>query len=252
MGHGLAGTRVLVTRPSGQQAGLVAAIEAAGGVALHLPAMAIQPYHQTESTLRLRHATAYEWLIFISRNAVEHALPHLPRRGLPKLVAIGSATAAALQDVGLAVAVQPGRYDSEAVLARLPRDMSGQRVLIVRGVGGREQLATGLQARGASVDYAEVYRRSCPALPDTELPELLAQGIDIITVSSGEMLRNLLQLAGAACGQVLQLPLVVMSERGAALARTLGFPHTHIYTATQASDAGILAAIRIWHSERTA
>jgi uroporphyrinogen-III synthase len=251
MSDTLAGVTVLVTRPQGQQAGLVAAIEAAGGRALHFPAMAISPYRQTEAVLRLQHATAYDWLVFISRNAVQFALPHLPAR-LPKLIAIGRATAASLQAAGLSVAVVPARFDSESVLASLPLHMQGQRILIVRGTGGREALAEGLQQRGATVEYAEVYRRHCPNVPPDALAQVLAQSPDIVTATSGEVLHNLLHLAGPARPQLLALPLVVMSERGAGYAKSLGFPHGAVYIAPQASDAGIVSAIKQWHEESSA
>lgn len=250
MNASLAGAKVLVTRPVGQQATLMAAIEAAGGRALHLPALTIHPHAQTESLLRLRHAAAYDWLIFISRNAVEHALSVLPRQGLPRLIAIGNATAAAIRAAGLNVALHPERFDSEGLLARLPHDMSGQRVLIVRGVGGREQLAAGLAARGASVEYAEVYRRGCPESLAADLQRVLAEGIDIVTTTSGDVLQNLLQMAGEQRERLLQLPLVVMSQRGAELAQAAGFTHTPIYVAPQASDAGIVSALRAWHNEQ--
>jgi uroporphyrinogen-III synthase len=251
MGDVLAGVTVLVTRPHGQQAGLVAAIEAAGGRALHFPAIVITPHQQTEAMLRLQHAAAYDWLVFISRNAVEYALPHLPER-LPKLVAIGRATATSMQVAGLPVTLVPQRFDSESVLARLPQDMQGQRVLIVRGVGGRETLAEGLRQRGATVEFAEVYRRRCPDLPADAFARVLAQSPDIVTATSGEVLENLITLAGPARQQLLALPLVVMSARGARLAETLGFPHTAVYIAAQASDAGIVSTIKHWHEEVSA
>jgi uroporphyrinogen-III synthase len=245
----LQGCRVLVTRPVAQAGALCERIEQAGGIALRLPALAIEAVHDPDSQQRCQSAADYDWLIFISRNAVEHArlcLPgHLPAR--VKIAAIGQATATALSSAAIPVAlVTDGSGTSESLLTEPAlADMQGQRVLILRGEGGREQLAETLRERGAQVDYADLYRRQRPATPAGELSRLLDAGIDILTIASGETLDNLLAMAAEEQRDITSLPLVVMSERLRTLARERGFTDTAII-ATEASDKGMVEAIRHW------
>jgi len=64
--------------------------------------------------------------------------------------------------------------NSEALLA-MPElaQVNGQRFLIIRGQGGREELANVLRSRGASVDYLDVYKRVMPSIDNAKLLELL-------------------------------------------------------------------------------
>ena len=104
---------------------------------------------------------------------------------------MGAATAQVLQAQGLKVDFSAQGDDSEALLA-LPhlREAMNRaatpRVLIVRGVGGRELLAGRLAEQGASVDYLELYRRNLPVYPaGTLLRRIEAERLNGLVVSSG-------------------------------------------------------------------
>ena len=242
----LAGMSVLVTRPEGQADGLCELIEKARGRPVRFPAMEIVPLDTEAARQTLADAANADLLIFISANAVTHAFPLLPDE-LPldlQVAAIGQATARVLEEYGLPVFLVPqGRYDSEALLA-LPelRDMRGRRVIILRGRGGREKLRTELQARGAQVRYAEVYERRLPRRDATSLVQAWDRLVDVVTVTSSQMLDNLLQMLGEKGVALLrQTPLVVLSERTAEHAYALGC--REIWVADQAGDRGILQTL---------
>ena len=134
--------------------------------------------------------------------------------------------------------------NSEALLA-LPelQRLSGQRVLIVRGVGGRGWLRKVLTERGASVDYLEVYRRErSGTLPEQVIADIDSGGFDYITASSGETVENIVSLVDSdSHPQLLEVPVVVPGERVAAIARRCGF--TRIIQATNAGDDAMIGAI---------
>lgn len=254
----LAGLTVLVTRPAGQAEGLCRLIEAAGGEAVRFPALAILPPGDSEAVDdALMDLPDFDLAIFISPNAVHFTLLLAQAHGgLPeglRLAAVGRSTASALQAQGYAVELCPAeRFDSEGLLA-LPalQDMSGQRVMIFRGEGGRETLAETLGERGAEVAYAEVYRR---ALPRADAGPLLARWaenrLDVVTATSAEVLRNLLVLVGeTGRAALLRTPLVVVSERMVKVAGELGFEHAPV-VAAGAADEAIVAALVDWRRKQ--
>jgi uroporphyrinogen-III synthase len=246
----LNGLRVLVTRAAHQAENLCRLIEQQGGIAVRLPTVEIVA---SDDLLAIRKALAnlkaFDWLIFVSVNAVNFALKandgKIDKPETLRLGAIGKATSKALQISGLSVDLEPMQnYNSEALL-ELPemQSMQGQRVLIVRGEGGREELASQLCSRGADVHYLNVYKRIIPGTNNLEIFSMLEQNrLDIITATSGEVLQNLLIMLGASYHQQLfSLPLVVVSDRIKQLAVGLGFKQ--IAVTASPSDEAILETI---------
>ena len=246
----LKGARVLVTRPSHQAENLSRLIEQHGGIAVRLPTVAIiECDNLLAIQKKLANLDEFQWLIFVSSNAVNFALKanggKIAQPKKLRLGAIGKATANALAVAGLSVDLLPEPpYNSEALLA-LPdmQDIEGQRVLIVRGEGGREELANILRHRGASVHYLNVYKRTIPSITNDELISLLEQKkLDVITATSGEILQNLLIILGVEHHrQLFALPLVVVSDRIKQLAVEMGFKQ--IAVASSPSDEAILETV---------
>ncbi|WP_456406157.1 uroporphyrinogen-III synthase [Thiolapillus sp.] len=243
----LRGLSVLVTRPADQADKLCEMIEAAHGRPLRFPAMEIVATDDPRQARQLLHTIAPgNLLIFVSVNAVKHAFPLLPDE-LPldlQIAAIGEATAAALEERGLPATLAPERrFDSEGLLAlEALADMQNRKVIIVRGKGGRELLKQELEKRGAQVVYAEVYARRQPARSADNLVRGWNQMVGAVTVTSSEMLDNLLQMLGEDGAALLRsTPLVVLSERTAEHAFGLGC--RKVWVTDVAGDRGILQAL---------
>jgi uroporphyrinogen-III synthase len=244
--HGLG---VLVTRPI-EQAGLLGAlIGENGGHPVIFPAVAIAPSRNAEKAVSLLRQPT-DLIIFISPNAVNYALDLLGEPAFPqaaRLAAVGGATARALTEAGYRVDLQPAeRFDSEGLLA-LPElaRLTGQRVVIVRGEGGRALLGDTLKARGAELVYAEVYRRVRPQTDPTELLRRWPQRVDMVTATSNEILCNLVALLGQAGWPLLsQTPMLVISERMREQAEDLGFKTTLV--ARNATNNAIVIRLCNW------
>jgi uroporphyrinogen-III synthase len=244
--------RILVTRPADQANRLCELIEAAGGEALRLPTIEIlDPLDTSHLENVVDELDSCDLAVFVSTNAVIRGMEYiLTRREWPEevqIATVGTSSAASLLRFGLAADLVPAtRFTSEGLLELDElQDMSGMRVIIVRGSGGRELLHDTLVERGAEVDYAEVYRRACPVVEARVMRKLLKPGyLDVITVTSNETLQNLFTMAGPE-GQALlrNIPLLVGSERQARRAAELGFSQAPVIAA-DTSDAATVAALK--------
>lgn len=255
----LDGVTVVVTRPAHQARGLRELIEHKGGHVILFPVLDIQDVDDPGPVRALiERLGEFDMAIFISANAVHRALPMLPAHGplpaWPQLVTVGEGTARALQQYGRSPDLCPPEQSNSEALLALPemQPVHGENIVIFRGEGGRELLGETLRQRGASVVYAEVYRRTKPATDPGDLQDHLRRGkVDVISVTSNAGLVNLLDLAGPAVrDSLLATPLVVMSERNIEHARRLGFAGP-IAMAKQASDEGLAEAIESLFKTRT-
>ena len=247
----LRGRRILVTRPAAQSAALADMIAARGGEAVCVPLLEIGPIDAAVDGADGKVVLAsYDFAVFISPNAVEYGLPRVLGDGCgwpaaTRAVAIGPSTVTALATHGIGPVLAPSdRFDSEAVLA-LPEfseaAVAGRRFLILRGNGGRELLAETLRARGATVDCLSCYRRSAPADMSLLVRLLRADGLDAVTLSSSEGLRNLwLALAPEDRQRLMCLPVFVPHARIAEEAATLGLKRV---VPTAPADAGLVEAL---------
>lgn len=251
----LAGRTIVVTRPAAQAGPLAEAIAAAGGRPLIFPLLEISPAADPQALIEaVARLADYAIAVFISPNAVDHALPAILARGpWPRTLlpaAVGQGTVKALAAHGVDGCVAPTqRFDSEALLA-LPElaaeRVKGRRVAIFRGDGGRELLADTLTERGAEVDCITCYRRSGPSAGVVPLLDAWRAGrLDALTVSSSEGLRHLAGLLDDEGRQFLkETPLFVPHERIAESARALGLSNIVL---TEAADTGIMAGLRAYN-----
>lgn len=249
----LAGRGILITRPAGQSAGLAESVTSAGGQPILFPCIEIvAPTDAAALSRAVADLPGYDLVIFISPTSVEQFWPLIRARhaGWPAKVAVaavGPASARALAGCGVGhILTAPDGADSESLLAvDAFRQVSGQRILIVRGEGGRELLADTLRARGATVDYAECYRRARPDADATGLLELWrCGGVAAVTVTSREVFANLAGLLGEAGAPLLrQTPLFALHPRIADAARAWGVAEVVV---APPGDAGLVSALLDW------
>jgi uroporphyrinogen-III synthase len=249
-----ASSRVLVTRPAGQADTLLAALESLGFAPEHLPMLAIDPLDPLPGPERQKvlDLDRYDHLVFISANAARIGLERIdelwPQYPLGQHYwAVGASTTRVLAASGLTAGTPATDMSSEGLLA-LPglAALHGQRVLIVKGEGGRDLLASALRERGAQVDTLCCYRRA-PAVhaPERVRELLLDPAVELVLVSSGEgleLLSGLLQPRENT--NLAKLTLVVPSPRVVVLAQELGW--RKILRAENASDDAMLAAVVAW------
>ena len=146
----LSGITVWVTRPAHQAGDLCRMIEKRKGIPLLLPTLVIRPFLEEARAAenRLLPEDA-DIAVFISKNAVNHALdlfPHIVDTLQGKAVlAVGQATARCLKASGFGKVGQVDSGGSEALL-RLPAlsetAVRGKRIVIIRGQGDGRNCVT--------------------------------------------------------------------------------------------------------------
>nr|WP_314875036.1 uroporphyrinogen-III synthase [uncultured Pseudomonas sp.] len=248
----MSGWRLLLTRPEEDCAALAQTLAAAGIASSSLPLLAIEPVAVDDAQRQLLSQLAsYQAFIVVSKPAARLLLANLSEAGLvpppSAWFSVGEATAQLLHSAGLLVTFPTQGDDSEALLGlpelRKAIAVPTPRVLIVRGVGGRELLAERLAELGASVDYLQLYRRCLPDYPPDTLRERVdRERLNGLVVSSGQGLEHLRQLADADWPRLARLPLFVPSPRVAEQARALGAQQ--IVDCRGASAAALLAAVQ--------
>lgn len=204
----LVGWRVLVTRASHQALGLSEPLRALGATVIEIPTIEIR---STGDSGALDHALLkidhYDTLILTSVNGVERLFERYKRMGLPiedmkhlRVVAIGPATAMAIQSEGLSVSIVPEKYVAESVVEALRGKINQwSRVLLVRAKIARDLLPKELEKMGARVDVIEAYETRVPEDAKERLEKVFtdpASRPHVITFTSSSTADNFLVLLG--------------------------------------------------------
>jgi uroporphyrinogen-III synthase len=252
----LAGKGIVVTRPPHQAGELARRIKAAGGSPLLFPTIEIRDIEDPVPLLGLvDRLDQFDLAVFVSPNAAEKGMALVTARrawpGKLKVAAVGGGGVSALERHGVTGVMAPvGRYDSEALLD-LPALalVYGRRIVVFRGVGGRELLSETLRERGAVVEYAECYQRVRPELDAGLLLRAWAGNkLDAVTVSSSEGLRNLFEMVTAPGRERLQrTPLFVPHPRIADAAGSLEIQRVIV---TGPGDEGLLTGLAAYFNAR--
>lgn len=246
----LTGRGIVVTRPAHQAAQLAGLIRAAGGNPILFPVLEILDTEDLHPLLDvIARLDEYQLAVFISPNAVLRTMNQIAaRRAWPahlRVAAVGKGSMKELRRFGITGIIAPDRmYDSEHLLD-MPelQDVTGQRVVIFRGDGGRELLGDTLCVRGAQVDTVECYRRAQPRVDAAPLLKAWARNeVHAVTVTSSEGLRNLFEMVGKL-GQswLRRTPVFAPHPRIAAAARELGC--TNVVDSAP-GDEGLVDALR--------
>jgi len=196
----LEGRRVVITRQASKARESVAAIEALGGTALLLPAIGIDRsgiFPEFEAALR--NIDSYDFVIVTSANTANALAEGLSASGRTpsgrwRCVAIGKATARALEDAGIAVAAVPDEAVSDRIAACLG-DVTGKRVLMPGSDIVRGKAAAEMRSLGAHVDEVVAYRTVAAQAEPAALAEL-ENGVDAVVFTSPSTARRFDEMTG--------------------------------------------------------
>jgi uroporphyrinogen-III synthase len=207
--------RVIVTRQAEQAGPLMDALRREGFEPILCPLIETEPIGDGPIDVQ-----GYDWVIVTSATGAEQ-LARRRQGSLPRVAAIGSATASALSSFGIAVDFVPSEPSQERLVEEFPRP-SGRVVF----VGAEEAL--GLIVAELDADFVPVYRTR------RLRPAMLPEG-DLALLASPSA-------ADAFAALRLDIPVVTIGPRTTAAARRLGI---HVLAQARTQDvAGLVAAVR--------
>lgn len=180
----LAGCRMVLLRPADAPRELAAALEDEGAELVEIPLVEVEVADGFVERLAGRldpgpDGVGYDYLVFTSARGVGAAAPVLEQaisdeRPLPLVAVVGTATARAVEALGLDVAFVPSRSTAACLAEELPAVGSKQVLAPLAELAGPD-LAEGLEARAFRVDVDVAYRL-VPAIPDAGLWASVANG----------------------------------------------------------------------------
>ncbi|MFQ5477047.1 MAG: uroporphyrinogen-III C-methyltransferase [Candidatus Binatia bacterium] len=208
----LFGRSIVVTRASHQAGELSRLLESQGAEVLEYPTIEIrEPLDPEPIEQALDGLANYDWLVLTSVNGALRFFDALLGSGRDirdlagvKVAAIGPATAAAVEERGIRIAVQPTEYRAEALLDVID-DVRGKRILLARAAVARDLLPETLLARGAEVDVVPLYRTVVPDL-DRKARERMLEDLgraDMVTFASSSAARNFDTMNGGKSAALL-------------------------------------------------
>jgi uroporphyrinogen III methyltransferase/synthase len=201
---------ILVACSAKKMVELASGLETMGGTVLPFPIIEAQAIEDAQELDRaLASLQDYDWIIFTSAYGVSFFMQRLNESGIcaeassiPKIAAVGPATAEALSEFGYTPALIPKQFVAEGILEALidyygsPQHLKGCRVLLPRALKAREWLPEALKAAGAHVDIIPCYRTIRGTIDDAMISKLRESKPDLIVFTSSSTIQNMIALLG--------------------------------------------------------
>ncbi len=251
--NSVSGKFVLVTRPDRQSGSLCELFEAKGAKTGRHPVIEISSAENQQDLIdSVSQIGDFEWLVFVSRNAVRFGIEAIERvfgavekAPVSRVAAIGQTTADLFHSLtGKTVDLVPATADSESLGSELSDISETEKVMIFRGNRGSAVLGQCLS--DAQRDFREivVYQSQDIVDPQPEVPLLLQAGkVDWVTITSGAIAKATVALFRE---DLRQAKLVSLSPKITRVLNELGFQ-----VAAEASSPGmveLVAAVEAYES----
>ncbi|MBF6058970.1 MULTISPECIES: uroporphyrinogen-III synthase [Thiomicrorhabdus] len=246
----------LNTRPAEQATGLQQAMDALGVKSFPCPTLQIRLYDFSCTNV----PGGFDQVIVTSANALQswahglqkmHADEAAECRAAVKTarwLAIGAKTRKAGQQLGIELnCLSREQFDSETLLADVSmQELKGQRILLLKGLGGRRKLAETLTDRGAQVIELDLYKRCQAPLCSASWQEFKQAPKPVILFSSVDSylaMQTMLKEQASPWHGIFAA--IVFSERIGEFIRQDGWPAAIEVVATQSDESVVETMFRL-------
>ncbi len=190
----LAGSRVVVTRPSSASRQVISKLRGLGAEVIDSPLIRIEYLEAELSEPRSDH----DWMVFTSMHGVEGLLRQLERQGLDarffgtaRTAAVGPKTAACLERAGIHADLIPPQYRAKALVEAIAVEAKGgDRVLFPCGTLAVDEVSRGLTEAGLEVRTLLVYDTLLQPPNDAAL-DAFKRGVDAVLLYSPSAAKSL-------------------------------------------------------------
>ncbi|EAW28163.1 uroporphyrinogen-III synthase HemD (N terminal)/Uroporphyrin-III C-methyltransferase (C terminal) [Alteromonadales bacterium TW-7] len=238
-------THILITRPEGKGAALAEQLEQAGYQASLFPVLNIN--YLTPSSTQLSPLINADKIIFISQDAVKALAQLKPDINIKaQFYAVGQQTADTIYELFGVRAATPKQFDSEGVLAlKSLAQVDDSNIVLVKGQGGRPDIAKVLKERGAFLNNCVVYEREpVPDLTSNWTDHWKSSNVHGIVITSNAAVDAMFTpLAAQQLQWLQQCHFYVASERIAAYLQQQHVSLANIHIAAGASDNAMFTCI---------
>ena len=238
-------THILITRPEGKGVALAEQLEQAGYQASLFPVLNIN--YLTPSSTQLSPLINADKIIFISQDAVKALAQLKPDINIKaQFYAVGQQTADTIYELFGVRAATPKQFDSEGVLAlKSLAQVDGSNIVLVKGQGGRPDIAKVLKERGAFLNNCVVYEREpVPDLTSNWTDHWQSSNVHGIVITSNAAVDAMFTpLAAQQLQWLQQCHFYVASERIAAYLQQQHVSLANIHIAAGASDNAMFTCI---------
>ena len=238
-------THILITRPEGKGVALAEQLEQAGYQTSLFPVLNIN--YLTPSSTQLSPLINADKIIFISQDAVKALAQLKPDINIKaQFYAVGQQTADTIYELFGVRAATPKQFDSEGVLAlKSLAQVDGSNIVLVKGQGGRPDIAKVLKERGAFLNNCVVYEREPVSdLTSNWTDHWQSNNVHGIVITSNAAVDAIFTpLAAQQLQWLQQCHFYVASERIAAYLQQQHVSLANIHIAAGASDNAMFTCI---------
>lgn len=197
----LFGQTVVITRSREQALPLRRLLREAGADVLEIPAIQFAPPSEREPLVEaIAGLNGYDWLVFTSVNGVNAFFEHffkayhdLRDLGGAHIAAVGTATAARLQELHLQVDAIPSEFLGARLASAIAEhgSLENLRMLLLRAEVANPEIVRILEEKGAIVDDVSCYRTVADTSdPLGEAARFAQAGADWVTFTSGSTVQH--------------------------------------------------------------
>ncbi|AWX14090.1 uroporphyrinogen-III synthase [Mergibacter septicus] len=237
---------ILITRLGVRGKTLTTMCNQAGLAAIHLPFFNLEKGSELNLLpQKLQSLSAGDYVLAVSHYAVSYASSVLQNVGFEwrqdlHYFAVGRKTAAEFSEITEQTVVYPALVENSEGILALPQfsspNLTGKKLLLLRGNSGRELLQNTIPQRGGEVELLTCYHRT-PLKQQVDPFLFCRAGIDTIIVSSGEILTALLDfIPKNEHNWLFSCRLIVISQRLADLAIQAGWQIENIVVTDKADN----------------